>query len=78
MQTAAWLVLILPLAGSVLLGLLYRRLPGRTAGLIGTLAIGGAFVAAVVTFLGLQDRGEEHRQVLYVAWSYAQTAGVDA
>ena len=29
-------------------------------------------------FLGLEDRGEEERQVVSVAWDYANTVGVDA
>src|SRR4051812_9363035 len=29
-------------------------------------------------YLGLQDRGEEERQVVSVAWDYANTLGVDA
>jgi NADH-quinone oxidoreductase subunit L len=77
MQTSAWLILLFPLAGTVINGLGYRVLPGKTVGWIGTAAILGAFVAAVATFVALQDRGEEHRQVVYVAWDYANTVGVD-
>src|SRR3954452_14193973 len=77
MQTSAWLILLFPLAGTVVLGLGYRALPARAVGWIGTLAIAGAFVAAVATCVALQDRGEEHRQVVYVAWDYAKTVGVD-
>src|ERR671935_1417119 len=77
MQTSAWLILLFPLAGTVVNGLGYRVLPGKTVGWIGTAAILGAFVAAIATFVALQDRGEEHRQVVYVAWDYANTVGVD-
>src|SRR5919109_1444031 len=77
MQTSAWLILLFPLAGTVINGLGYRVLPGKTVGWIGTAAILGAFVAAIATFVALQDRGEEHRQVVYVAWDYANTVGVD-
>src|ERR671910_1292429 len=77
MQTSAWLILLFPLAGTVINGLGYRALPGKTVGWIGTAAIAGAFVASVLTFIALQDRGEEHRQVVYVAWDYANTVGVD-
>jgi NADH-quinone oxidoreductase subunit L len=77
MQTSAWLILLFPLAGTVINGLGYRALPGKTVGWIGTAAIAGAFVAAVLTFIALQDRGEEQRQVVYVAWDYANTVGVD-
>src|ERR671934_82888 len=77
MQTSAWLILLFPLAGTVVNGLGYRVLPGKAVGWIGTAAILGAFVAAIATFVALQDRGEEHRQVVYVAWDYANTVGVD-
>src|ERR671936_541826 len=76
MQTSAWLILLFPLAGTVVNGLGYRVLPGKTVGWIGTAAILGAFVAAIATFAALQDRGEEHRQVVYVAWDYANTVVV--
>jgi NADH-quinone oxidoreductase subunit L len=66
MEVAAWLILLLPLAGA------------RVVGAVGTLAIGAAFVAAVVATLNLQDRGEEQRQVVYTAWDYTVTVGVDA
>src|ERR687887_1554384 len=78
MTTTAWLVLGFPLLGSVLVGLLYNRLPGKAAGVIGTAAIGAAFVCAILTFASLQDRGEEHRQVVSSLWNYAVTVGVDA
>ena len=38
--TWGWLILAFPLAGSILIGLLYRVLPAKAAGAIGTLAIG--------------------------------------
>jgi NADH-quinone oxidoreductase subunit L len=77
MQTSAWLILLFPLAGTVVNSLGYRVLPGKAVGWIGTAAILGAFIAAIATFIALQDRGEEHRQVVYVAWDYANTVGVD-
>src|SRR5919199_757913 len=78
MQTTAWLILLFPLLGCIVIGLGFRVLPARLVGAIGTLAIAAAFVAAVLTTLSLQDRGEEQRQVVYTAWDYAVTAGVDA
>src|ERR671932_2105270 len=78
MQTTAWLILLFPLLGCVVIGVGFRVLPARVAGAIGTLAIAAAFVAAVLTTLSLQDRGEEQRQVVYSAWDYAVTVGVDA
>ncbi len=78
METTAWLVLALPLAGAILIGLLAQHVPKKVCGYLGTLAIGGAFVSAVLTFLALEDREEEARQVVFVGWEYARSAGVDA
>jgi NADH-quinone oxidoreductase subunit L len=77
-ETSAWLILLLPLAGTIVLSLGYRVWPARLVGAIGTLAIGASFVAALITTLNLEDRGEEQRQVVYTAWDYAVTVGVDA
>ena len=77
--TYGWLVLLCPLAGAVLIGLTFKALPQRVHGVLGTLAI-----FALVPERGracssaLQDRGEEERQVVSVAWDYANTVGVDA
>ncbi len=78
MQTTAWLVLAFPLAGAILIGLLSRAVPAKVTGYLGTLAIAGAFVSAVLTFLALQDRAEDARQVVFVGWDYARSVGVDA
>src|SRR5512133_207465 len=77
MQTSAWLILLFPLAGCIVIALGYRVWPARVVGAIGTLAIAAAFVAAIATFVALQGRGEDSRQVVYVAWDYANTVGVD-
>ncbi len=78
METTAWLVLAFPLAGAILIGLLAQHVPHKVAGYLGTAAIAGAFVSAVLTFLSLQDRSEEARQVVFVGWDYAKSVGVDA
>src|SRR4051812_46676662 len=78
MTTYAWLVLLCPLAGAVLIGLTFKALPSRLHGVIGTAAIGASFVFAVLMFLQLRDRPEDSRQVVSVAWDYAKTLGVDA
>ena len=46
--------------------------------MIGTLAIFLSFLSAVGMLFALRDRGEEERQVVSVAWDYANTVGVDA
>src|SRR5919107_1289063 len=78
METTAWLILLFPLLGSVVIGVGFRALPARAAGAIGTLAIAAAFVAALLTTLSLQDRAAEERHVVFSAWDYAATVGVDA
>src|SRR4051812_12157299 len=78
METTAWLILLFPLIGCIVIGLGYRVWPARVVGAVGTLAIAAAFVAAVLTTVSLQDRGAEQRQVVFTAWDYAVTSGVDA
>jgi NADH-quinone oxidoreductase subunit L len=77
-QTLGWLVLLFPVGGATLIGLTFRLLPPRVHGILGTLAIALSFVASVLIFLKLQDRGEGQRQVVAVAWDYANGAGIDA
>jgi NADH-quinone oxidoreductase subunit L len=76
--TFGWLVLALPLLGTIVIGLGYRSLPGRTPGWIGTAAVGGSFVCALVTLVSLQGEHPAHRQLVSSLWSYASTAGIDA
>src|SRR5215211_7725343 len=78
METTAWLILLFPLLGCVVIGVGFRALPARVTGAIGTLAIAAAFVAALLTTLSLQDRAVEERHVVFSAWDYAKTVGVDA
>jgi NADH-quinone oxidoreductase subunit L len=78
MQTAAWLILLFPLLGCVVIALGFRVLPTRAAGIIGTLAIAGSFVAAVIATLRLEDLPAEERHAVFNAWDYAVTTGVDA
>src|SRR3954465_11547803 len=72
-----WLVLIFPLAGAILIGLTFKTLPSRLHGVIGTLAIFLSFLSAVGMFTKLQDRAEGSKQVVSVAWNYANTVGID-
>ena len=45
---------------------------------IGTVAIALSFASSIGALITLEDRGEEERQVVTVAWDYANTVGVDA
>jgi len=78
-MNVAWGILLAPLAGTVVIGLLYRPLrDSRAAGWIGTGAIALSFVFALLTLFELQSRDEDARQVVLVAFDYARTVGVDA
>jgi NADH-quinone oxidoreductase subunit L len=79
MQTTyGWLVLLFPLLGTLIIGLGYRKLPGRSAGWIGTGAIFLAFLAALGALIAMQGHAPEHRQAVSSLWNYASTAGIDA
>src|SRR5262245_15506896 len=76
--TYGWLVLAFPLAGTILTGLGYRKLPGRSAGWIGTGAIFLAFLAALGALIEMQGLDPSHRQLASSLWNYASTVGIDA
>jgi NADH-quinone oxidoreductase subunit L len=73
-----WLVLAFPLAGTVLVALGWKALPGRAAGWIASLAIGGSFAASLGMLLTITDRSEEHRSLVGTAFTYVDTAGFRA
>ena len=77
-QTYGWLVLAFPLGGAVLMSLLFRVLPGKVPGFIGTLAIALSFASAIGAFIQLQALDADARHVVSVGWDYAVTSGVDA
>ena len=76
--TFAWLVLLFPLVGTVVIALGWKRLPGRSAGWLGTLAIALSFALSVAAFVALLRRSPEHRQLTSTLWSYDSSVGVDA
>jgi NADH-quinone oxidoreductase subunit L len=76
--TFGWLTLAFPLAGTLVIGLGFRRLPGRSAGWIGTAAIALAFAAAIGALVSLESHTAAHRQMTSSLWEYATTVGVDA
>ena len=77
LATYTWLILAFPLAGTIIVSLLWNRLPPRAVGAIASSAILLAFACAVAATLKLQDRPEETRQVTTSLWDYASTAGVN-
>jgi NADH-quinone oxidoreductase subunit L len=76
--TWGWLVLAFPLVGTLTIAFGYRHLPGRSAGVIGTAAIGFAFVAALGALITLENHSSSDRELTSTLWSYANTVGVNA
>jgi NADH-quinone oxidoreductase subunit L len=76
--TYGWLVLLFPLLGTLVIGFGFRVLPGRTAGWIGTAAIGLAFLAALGALISMQGEAPSHRELASSLWNYAVTVGIDA
>jgi NADH-quinone oxidoreductase subunit L len=73
----AWLVLLFPLLGSVAIGLGYRVLPAKVAGVIGTVSIGLAFACGIGALLSLLGEDPEARHHASSLWDYASVAGLD-
>ena len=74
----AWATLLFPLAGTVVVALAGQRLKGRAPGFVATGAMALSFASAIAALFALQGLDHEHRQVVAVAWDYANTVGVDA
>jgi NADH-quinone oxidoreductase subunit L len=75
---AAWIVLLLPLLGSIVLGLGFRVWKGPVAGVIGTASVGLAFVFTLVALFSLLGRDEEGtRQITSSLYTYVKVGGVD-
>src|SRR4051794_17336898 len=73
----AWLVLAFPLAGCLVNAFGWRVLRGKTAGWIGTIAIGLALVCAIAALIALQDHAASDRSLTSSLWTYASAAGLD-
>jgi NADH:ubiquinone oxidoreductase subunit 5 (subunit L)/multisubunit Na+/H+ antiporter MnhA subunit len=76
--TDAWLVLAMPLAGTLIIAFGFKVLPGRSAGWIGTLAIAASFIFALDALIKLQALAPSHRELSSTLWSIANTVGVNA
>ena len=72
-----WLVLAFPLAGTLFISLAYKKLPGRSAGWIGTAMIGLSFLASIGMLVKILDLPVDHRQVTGSLYDYASAAGLD-
>jgi NADH-quinone oxidoreductase subunit L len=73
----AWLVLLLPLLGSIVVALGFRAIPARVAGAIGTLSIGLAFACALGVLFNLLGQDPEARHHASSLYTYAGAAGLD-
>ncbi len=71
-----WLVLGFPLLGTLVLAFGWRRLPGRSAGWIGSASILASFISALGALQQLQERPEEERHIESSLFDYADTFGV--
>ena len=70
MLSLVWLIPALPLAGVLLLLVGGRRLGEPAAGWLATAMMFGSFGASVAVFLGLLDRDEHHREVVFHLFSW--------
>ena len=77
-RTCGWMILLFPLAGTLIISLGRSVLAGKLPGIVGTLAIAGSFGSAVAALINLEGLPAEERQVVSLAWDYANTVGVDA
>jgi NADH-quinone oxidoreductase subunit L len=69
-ETGAWICLLAPLAGALLIALAGTRISRRTAGVLGTLSVAVAFAGALLAFFALLGRAEDDRAVTSTAWTW--------
>ncbi len=74
--TWAWLVLLFPLLGSVLIGLGFKVLPNRAAAIIGTAAIALAFGCGIAALLTMLGEPAEPREFTSSLWDLANTGSM--
>ncbi len=70
MLDAAYLIPAFPILGFVVLACVGSKLREPLAGVIGTAASGGAFLAALVTFAGLMGEDSHHRSITKVVFDW--------
>jgi len=72
-----WVVLLLPLAGTIGIALGWRALPGRSAGWLGSVTVGLSFLAGIGMYLTLEELPHEERRLVGSAFRYIGTDTVD-
>ncbi len=70
MLDAVFLIPAFPLLGFVAIVLFGRRLGEPASGWLATLAMGGSFAAALVTFVGLRAEEPEQRRFVQTLWEW--------
>ncbi len=76
--TLAWLVVLLPLFGALMIAFGFRQLgKGLGAGAIATTVLFSSFALSLATMVALLGLPEEERQVTATLWDYAVTSGLD-
>ena len=76
MVNTAYLMLLFPLAGFLILVAFGRRIGEPVAGWIGTAAVFGAFVSACIVLAGLVGLPEAHRVVVHDYFTWFQVGGL--
>ena len=78
MTAAAWITLAAPLGAALLITLGGTWISRRAAAFIGTLAVAGAFVAAVVVFVAMWGESPDERAHVTTAWTWISAGGFSA
>jgi len=73
----AWVCLLAPLAGALLITLAGTRITRRQAGWVATLSVFVAFAGAVDTLVRMLNRGADEREQLSTAYSWLRIGGLD-
>jgi NADH-quinone oxidoreductase subunit L len=76
--TWAWLILVWPLLGTIVISLGFRLVPAKVAGWVATLMIALSFACAVGCLVSLLGRAESSRELTSSLWNYAVSVGVNA
>ena len=76
--TAAWVCLLSPLAGALLIALAGGRLSRRGAGYLATLSTSVAFVAALIGFFAMLGEDSEERSHVTTAWTWLRAGDFEA
>jgi NADH-quinone oxidoreductase subunit L len=74
----AWLCLLAPLAGALLITILGKSISRSTAAWLSTLSVFIAFGGAVASFVGLLGREPEQRQAVTTSWTWLATGNFQA